>query len=186
MSWAGYMNLSQKVLGSKTYVKNAIRVVEALITEDTPEAKLKSTIRNPFAGGYNLELDVTLELNDELGSDFLQLIGIFQWAIEFGRLNILLVVVSQLSQHQALPRRGHFVAFYHIFAYLKKHEDGTQIIFNPKTPNIDERVFNSNADWRDFYEDVCKELPQNMPESTGKGVNTSCFVDATHAVNVIT
>jgi hypothetical protein len=33
-------------------VKNAIRVVEALITEDEPEAKLKSTTRNPFPRGY--------------------------------------------------------------------------------------------------------------------------------------
>jgi hypothetical protein len=35
-------------MGGKTYVKNVIRVVEAFITEDKPEAKLKSTARNPF------------------------------------------------------------------------------------------------------------------------------------------
>ncbi len=55
-------------MGSKTYVKNAIRVVEALIMEDDPGAKLKSTTRNPFPSGYKPELDVTPELNDELGS----------------------------------------------------------------------------------------------------------------------
>ncbi len=53
-------------MGSKTYVKNAIRVVEALIMEDDPEAKLKSTTRNPFPSGYKPDLDVTPELNDEL------------------------------------------------------------------------------------------------------------------------
>lgn len=85
-------------MGSKTYVKNAVKVVESLIAEDDPEAKLKTTAKNPFPSGYKPELDVTTELNDELGSRFLQLIGILRWAIELGRLDIF-VEVSQLSQH---------------------------------------------------------------------------------------
>jgi hypothetical protein len=122
-----------------------LRVVEALIMEDDPEAKLKSTARNPFPSGNKPELDVTPELNDELGSRFLQLIGVLRSAIELGRLDIF-VEGSQLSQHQALPRRGQLEALYHIFAYLKKHENGARIVFDPKTPNIDERVFKVNAD----------------------------------------
>ena len=110
-------------LGSKTYVKNAVKVVEALIAEDNPEAKLKTTARNPFPSGYKPKLDVTPELNDGLGSRFLQLIGILRWAIELGRMEIF-AEVSQLSQHQALPSRGHLEALYHIFADLKKHENG--------------------------------------------------------------
>jgi hypothetical protein len=172
-------------MGSRTYVKNAVRVVESLIAEDDPEAKLKSTARNPFPTGYKPELDVTPELNEELGSRFLQLVGILRWAIELGRLDIY-VELSQLSQHQALPRRGHLEAIYHIFAYLKKHENGARIVFDPKTPQIDERVFKSKADWRDFYGDVIEELPPNMPEPKGQPVVVSCFVDANHAGNVIT
>jgi hypothetical protein len=38
-------------MGSKRYVKNAVKVVEPLIAEDDPEAKLKSTARNPFPSG---------------------------------------------------------------------------------------------------------------------------------------
>ncbi len=94
------------------------------------------------------------------------------------------VEVSQLSQHQVLPRRGHLEALYHIFAYLEKHENGAWIVFDPLTPNIDERVFNPNADWRDFYGDVSEELPPNMPEPKGKSVIISCFVDANHAGNM--
>jgi hypothetical protein len=173
------------IMGSKTYVKNAVKVVEALIAECNPEAKLKTTARNPFPSGYKPELDVKPELNDELGSRFLQLIGILRWAIELGRMDIF-VEVSQLSQHQALPRHGHLEALYHIFAYLKKHENDTRIVFDPKTPNIDKRVFNSDADSQDFYGDVREELPPNMPEPKGKSVLISCFVDANHAGNVIT
>ena len=141
-------------------MKNATKVVEVLITEDDPDAKLKTTARNPFPTGYKPELDVTPELNDELGSRFLQLIGILRWAIELGRLDTF-VELSQLSQHQALPRRGLLEAIYHIFAYLKEHENGARIVFDPITSVIDERVFNSKADWRDFYGDVSEEMPPN-------------------------
>jgi hypothetical protein len=54
-------------MSSKTCVKNAIRVVEALITEDDPKTKLKLTARNLFPRGYKPDLDVTPELNDKLG-----------------------------------------------------------------------------------------------------------------------
>ena len=54
-------------MGSRTYIKNTVRVVESLIAEDNPEAKLKSTARNPFPTGYKPKLDVTSELNEELG-----------------------------------------------------------------------------------------------------------------------
>ncbi len=47
-------------------------------------------------------------------------------------------------------------------------------------------MFNSNTDWRDFYREVCEELPPDMPEPNGKVVNILCFVDANHAGNVIT
>jgi hypothetical protein len=40
------------VCGQQDLSKNTIRVVEAFITEDDPEAKLKSTARNPFPSGY--------------------------------------------------------------------------------------------------------------------------------------
>ena len=113
----------ESAMGSRTYVKNAVKIVEALIAEDDPDAKVKSTARNPFPTGYKPDLDVTPERNDELGSRYLKLIGILRWAIELGRIDIF-IEVSQLSQHQALSRRGHLEALYHIFAYLKKHENG--------------------------------------------------------------
>jgi hypothetical protein len=50
-------------MGSRTNVKNSVRVFESLIAEDNPEAKLKSTARNPSPTGYNPKLDVTAELN---------------------------------------------------------------------------------------------------------------------------
>ena len=111
-------------------------------------------------------MDVTTELNDELASWFLQLIGILRWAVELGRLDIF-VEVAHLSQHQALLRQGHLEVLYHIFAFLKKHENGARIVFDPKTPEIDTKVFNTDADWTDFYGDVVEELPPGIPEPRG-------------------
>jgi hypothetical protein len=176
---------SEWAMTSRTYVKNAVKIVENLLAEDGDETRMRFAAKNPFPSGYRPELDVSAELHDEMMSRFLQLIGILRWAVELGRLDIYLEV-SQLSQHQALPRQGHLNAAYHIFAYLRKHENGARIVFDPKEPVVDVQAFNTNADWTDFYGKVVEELPPRMPEPKGKSVITSCFVDANHAGNVVT
>ena len=176
---------SEWSMSSRTYVKNAIKIVEDLLTEDEDEGSMKQSARNPFPSGYRPELDASAELHDEMVSRFLQLIGILRWAVELGRLDIYLEV-SQLSQHQAFPRQGHLNAAYHIFAYLRKHQNGARIVFDPREPLVDVRAFNTNADWTDFYGEVFEEVPPRMPEPKGKHVSTSCFVDANHAGNVVT
>jgi hypothetical protein len=51
---------------------------------------------------------------------------------------------------------------------------------------VDESVFDGNADWTSFYGKVEEELPPNMPETRGKPVPISAFVDANHAGNIVT
>ena len=169
----------------KTYVKNAIKVVEDLLSEDGEGYQLKGNAKNPFPSNYRPEVDVTSELGDGLASRYLQLIGILRWAVELGRIDIFLEV-SLLSQYQASPRLGHLEAVYHIFAYLKKHPDLGRIAYDARMHHIDESVFNSNADWIPFYGDVEEELPANQPKARGNAVTMSAFVDANHAGNVVT
>jgi hypothetical protein len=140
---------SEWAMTSRTYVKNAVKIVENLLAEDGDETRMRFAAKNPFPSGYRPELDVSAELHGEMMSQFLQLIGILRWAVELGRLDIYLEV-SQLSQHQALPRQGHLNAAYHIFAYLRKHENGARIVFDPKEPVVDVWAFNTNADWTDY------------------------------------
>jgi hypothetical protein len=162
----------------RDYVKNAIKTVEALLEEDGEGYVLKNAVSNPFPNGYKPELDVTDELGPELASRYLQLIGIGRWAVEIGRLDIYLEI-SLLSQYQARSLRiGHLEALYHIFTYLKRHQDIGRIVYDPKMPEIDELAFNQDADWSDFYGDVHEELPANMPEPRGNAVTISAFVDA--------
>jgi hypothetical protein len=169
----------------KSYVKNSILMVERLLEEDGDGYTLKSNVKNPFPTGYKPELDVTDELDGDLASRFMQLIGILRWAVEIGRIDIYLEV-SLLSQYQANPRFGHLEAAYHIFAYMKKHPDMGRLAYDSKRPDIDETVFHLNANWKEFYGDVEEELPPNMPEPRGHSVIISAFVDANHAGNVVT
>ncbi len=56
---------------------------------------------------------------------------------------------------------------------------------NHTMPEIDKSVFR-HSDWSDFYGDVVKEDPPNMPVPLGNAVQMSCFVDADHAGNKVT
>jgi hypothetical protein len=51
---------------------------------------------------------------------------------------------------------------------------------------MDESVFNSGADWKEFYGDVKEEDPPNMPTPLGAPVSITCFVDSDHAGNKVT
>jgi hypothetical protein len=142
-------------------------------------------VSNPLPSGYKPELDVSDELDAEMTSRFLQLIGIARWAVEIGRLDMYLEV-SLLSQYQANPREGHLEALYHVFAYLKSHADLGRLVYDSMSPEIHEGAFRDDVDWTDFYGSVTEELPAKMPKPLGRAVIISAFVDANHAGNVVT
>ena len=63
------------------------------------------------------------------------MIGVLRWAVELGRLDILLET-SLLSAYLASPGEGHLEAVYHIFGYLKWHPK-RKIAFDPEHPEHD-------------------------------------------------
>jgi hypothetical protein len=111
------------------------------------------------------------------------LIGVLRWAVEIGRLDILLEV-SLLSSHLALPRKGHLEQVYHIFAYLK-YAGRRRIFLDPTHPLISEDRF-KKYDWTDFYQYAEEPIPPNMPKPRGKLMTTHCFVDSDHAGDKVT
>ena len=100
------------------------------------------------------------------------------WCIELGRIDIV-VEVGLLARFQACPRKGHLEQLFHVFAYLKKYHRSS-LVFDWTEPELDESRF-KDCDWREYYPDAAEAIPDNMPEPRGKGVTTSCFVDADHA-----
>jgi hypothetical protein len=69
---------------------------------------------------------------------------------------------------------------------MKSHLDIGRVAFDPKTPMVDESVFNNGADWNEFYGEVQEELPPKMPKPRGQRVTISAFVDTNHAGNKVT
>ena len=170
---------------SQKYVKAAIDTIRALLLEDGRELKGGRGNRHhgPLPPSYRPELDETPMCDEEMASRFRQIIGIFRWAIELGRFDIL-TEVSLLSQYQASPRVGHLEALYLIANFLCRNPM-RRIVFDPRTPTLDESVF-IPGDWKDFYGDIVEEDPPDMPVPLGNAVSMACFVDADHAGNKVT
>ena len=87
------------------YVLASVDNVETMLKEDGNEglSKSKKQWNPPMEKDYRPELDVSKELNAELASRYMQLIGVLRWADKLGRYDIA-IEVSLFSQHNALPQ----------------------------------------------------------------------------------
>jgi len=168
---------------ARDYVKMAVCNIEEVLSRDDIPSKLRNKVDCPLPITYRPEIDVSPLLEPELITRFQTCLGVLWWIIELGRIDIM-TEVSMLSAHNALPREGHLEAVYHIFSYLKGHEN-SRLVFDLAYPDVDDRRF-GNPDWSDFYPDVTDELPPGMPEPKDMPVEISCFIDADHAGNLAT
>ena len=91
-------------MSSEKYVKSAIENIEQTLVESNQ--CLPTKCRTPLSSGYRPELDTSPELKAEGLQRYQELIGILRWAVELGRVNILLET-ALMSMHLALPRWGH-------------------------------------------------------------------------------
>ena len=135
---------------------------------------------------YRLELDVMLELDAKDSAYYQSLIGILQWEVEWGHVDICLEV-SMMSAHLALPRKGHLDQVLQIFGYLRKYHN-TELVYDPSEPEIELSKF-ERRDWKasEFGHMVGKEeTPKDMPEPRGMGFVIQAKVDADHVSDTTT
>jgi len=90
-------------MGSHTYVKEAVRNVETHL--EGLGLALKKKVSTVLPHEYKPELDVSKECNEEEVSQYHQRIGVLQWAVELGRVDIC-TEVSMMAAHYAMPRKG--------------------------------------------------------------------------------
>lgn len=102
---------------AEKYVFASIRNVEEAL--EKKGLRLPNKCYTPLPPDYRPELDTSSELKGD-GIQYFQelVIGILRWAVELGRVDILLET-SLLSSHLAMPRAGHLNQVYRIFGYLK-------------------------------------------------------------------
>ena len=86
---------------------------------------------------------------------FQEFIGMLQWPIELGQVDIA-SEISILSQYQALPRQGHMEQMMHICYYLS---------WKPKTSIYVDLAF-PDLQFKDFNQDMSqfKEYDRNAEE----------------------
>jgi hypothetical protein len=120
-------------------------------------------------------------VNSELHQYYQQQIGVLQWLVELGRINIC-TEVSMLAAFAAAPRMGHFKAMIHIFSFLS-HNPRCRLVFDDSyVPLQPGRKY----DWSAFYPNATELLPPNAPAPRGKAVQMIAFLDSDHAGDLFT
>jgi hypothetical protein len=163
------------------YVAASVNNIEEKLAKEGQ--RLPSKCTTPMTSDYHPSNDTTEELTSDGVKLYQEYIGVLRWAVEIGRLDILLEV-ALLSSHLALPRRGHLEQVYHIFGYLK-HMPRRRLYMDPDYPAIEEDRF-AKYDWTDFYKYATDPIPPKMPEPQGREMTVHCFVDADHAGDKVT
>lgn len=164
------------------YISEAIKNVESYLAKEYDGRKLKRKASGPFIPGYTPELDLTPELDSTQAQYYQSLMGVLQWMIELGRIDMI-AEVNTMASHVAMPREGHLENVFHMFAYLKIKYN-SRMVFDPSYPTIDMTAF-KECDWKHFYKGAKEAIPDNAPEPRGKEVDVRCFVDADHAGDTV-
>ena len=106
-------------MSEREYLKNSVKIVEKELVKRTGRGFSKR-IEGPMDANYRPEIDRTQFLDTYDITIYQFYIGILQWAVELGRLDIL-HKVSKLSFYNASPRIVHLDTVFRIFGYLKMH-----------------------------------------------------------------
>jgi hypothetical protein len=147
------------------------------------DEKLYRKVSAPLPKDYHPEVDTSMLLGDDDAQLYASYIGILQWAVELGRID-LTHSVSLMSRFRAAPREGHLMAVLHIFGYVKGHLRSKLVL----DPGYRDWSFVDwvDADWKEFYPDATEPIPVNAPEPRGNEVQVNMFCDAAHATCLAT
>lgn len=138
-------------MGSTTYVKRCLENYERLLGLKPPKK-----VSTPLDPNYHPELDTTDEL-DAIGRQiYWSLIGMLQWAVTIGRIDIHHAVIC-LSRFRAQPRKGHLQGVTKIFGYLNNYKTAS-IKFRTGIPDYSKFIQEQQTDydWSYIYGKVIK------------------------------
>ena len=160
-------------MGSTTYVKRCLENFERLLGLKPPKR-----VSQPMDPKYYPELDTTDFLDEQGRQIYWSLIGMLQWAVTIGRIDIHHAVMC-LSRFCAQPRKGHLQAVTKLFGYLNNYKSAS-IKFRTDIPDysVIEQEQQSEFDWSYIYGKVKEMVPNGMPKPKGNPVRISLFVDA--------
>ena len=176
--WVPYTLRKREVI--LTAVKNQIRRMTHKYAIEIPRDVV------PAMMSYRPELDVSPEWTPRDSAYYQSLIGILQWIVELGRIDICLEVLM-MSSHLVMPRKEHLDQVLHIFAFLCKYHN-TELVYDLSDLVVEHDVL-EQRDWTSSEFGAVQgkeEIPPNMPEARGQGFIMRVKVDADHALDAIT
>lgn len=166
-------------INCKAYIKEALTNIERIHNEQLREEKTPCTTND------HPEEDESPIVNNKLHRQYQSFIGMAQWLVTLGRIDIC-YTVSSLSRFCAAPREGHYKRLLRLWGYLKKYPDkalaidARDPIFDPKEP------VDFEPDFEDQYGYAKEELDPMFPEPLGDELTTSIFFDSDHAHDKVT
>ena len=138
------------------YLKTAVDTIKKSLVETRWRVPGRKHVKTPMESGYTPELDESPELGAEDVRRFQEIIGMFRWSTENGRVDIL-HEISILSQCMAIPREGHMTQLLCVVAFIERNPKLT-LCMDPDFPRIDFSMFI-------YYSDCCF-LPFRNPISS--------------------
>ena len=169
---------------SSKYVQEVVRNVENYLETEFGGRKLPRKMGDiAWPTNYEAETDESDELDSKQASYYQHLIGVLQWCVELGRVDVI-TETSTLASQMAAPRIGHLEAAFHVIGYLKQKHNA-RLVFDPSYPEIDHTTFPKH-EWTSFYGDVQEAIPPNAPKPRGKDVDLRLYVDSDHAGDKLT
>ncbi|GAX18752.1 hypothetical protein FisN_26Hu045 [Fistulifera solaris] len=132
--------------------------------------------QSPLEPNDHPELDTSEFLDDEKTKTYQSLIGALQWLVTIGRIDIFTAVMS-MSSFRSEPRFGHMDRVKRIYGYLYKfrHSAIRVDVSEPDYSTLPAVVH----DWDySVYAGAEEMIPHDAPESLGKPVLTTTYVDA--------
>ena len=108
-------------MSAEKHVNASVKNVKEVLAKKG--RRLPTKCYTPLATDYRPGLETSAELKADGVQYYQELIGVLRWAVELGRVDILLETLLMLT-HLALPRSGHLDQVYRMFGYLKLYPRG--------------------------------------------------------------
>jgi len=165
-------------IGSRTYIKEGIRRIENMFGTLT-----KHDI--PMVAGDHPELDESKHLDDDEHTKYQILIGMLNWIVTIGRIDIAFAV-SSLSRFIACPRQGYMDRALYVFGYLKECSN-RRIRIDSRDPIVVANGAEGNIEidiskkLLEQYPDAMEQKDDKLPMPLFDELAISTYVDSDHA-----
>ena len=166
-------------VGTSTYVVEALDKAKIILgVED------HRLFKSPMCDKVKPEMDESPLLGVVGHRKYQQLIGILQWMITCGRMDIM-QAVNSLSRFSAAPRTNHLPMVARIFGYLRRFPNNTlEINVTPHEPAGQvTKPYKTKDDqsWKDIYPDAMEEIDPHFPKPLGAPLTSGIYFDSNHA-----